>query len=151
MWDSPTALALDKPGGFVGRDAVLARKQANAAAGGMAQRLVQSVTSTSVRGISVGASAGVQCTQRRPLPLDEAEEALPQGGGGQGQLLEVGRVGVAGEGAPERRGIGGNAGVGYLLNVARQEFDTETIFAIIVFIQKRPRGLFALKGRAVEA
>jgi 4-methylaminobutanoate oxidase (formaldehyde-forming) len=35
------ALALDKPGGFVGRDAVLARKQANAAAGGMAQRLVQ--------------------------------------------------------------------------------------------------------------
>ena len=35
------ALALDKPGGFVGRDAVLARKAANAAAGGMAQRLVQ--------------------------------------------------------------------------------------------------------------
>jgi len=35
------ALALDKPGGFVGRDAVLARKQANAEAGGMAQRLVQ--------------------------------------------------------------------------------------------------------------
>jgi len=33
------ALALDKP--FVGRDAVLARKEANAAAGGMAQRLVQ--------------------------------------------------------------------------------------------------------------
>lgn len=30
--------------------------------------------------------------------------------------------------------FGGNAGVGYLLNVARQEFDTETIFAIIVFI-----------------
>lgn len=35
------ALALDKPGGFVGRDAVLARKAANAEAGGMAQRLVQ--------------------------------------------------------------------------------------------------------------
>jgi 4-methylaminobutanoate oxidase (formaldehyde-forming) len=35
------ALALDKPGGFVGRDAVLERKAANAAAGGMAQRLVQ--------------------------------------------------------------------------------------------------------------
>ncbi len=35
------ALAMDKPGGFVGREAVLARKQANAAAGGMAQRLVQ--------------------------------------------------------------------------------------------------------------
>ena len=35
------ALALDKPGGFVGREAVLARKEANAAAGGMAQRLVQ--------------------------------------------------------------------------------------------------------------
>ena len=35
------ALALEKPGGFVGRDAVLARKAANAAAGGMAQRLVQ--------------------------------------------------------------------------------------------------------------
>lgn len=30
--------------------------------------------------------------------------------------------------------FGGNAGVGYLLNVARQEFDTETVFAIIVFI-----------------
>jgi NitT/TauT family transport system permease protein len=30
--------------------------------------------------------------------------------------------------------FGGNAGVGYLLNVARQEFDTETIFAVIVFI-----------------
>jgi len=30
--------------------------------------------------------------------------------------------------------FGGNAGVGYLLNVARQEFDTETIFAIIFFI-----------------
>jgi 4-methylaminobutanoate oxidase (formaldehyde-forming) len=35
------ALALDKPGGFVGRDAVLARKAANAAAGGMGRRLVQ--------------------------------------------------------------------------------------------------------------
>ena len=35
------ALALDKPGGFHGRDAVLARKSANAAAGGMSQRLVQ--------------------------------------------------------------------------------------------------------------
>ncbi len=35
------ALALDKPGGFRGRDAVLARKAANAAAGGMGQRLVQ--------------------------------------------------------------------------------------------------------------
>ncbi|MFC5177821.1 GcvT family protein [Nocardioides taihuensis] len=35
------ALALDKPGGFVGREAVLARKEANAAAGGMGQRLVQ--------------------------------------------------------------------------------------------------------------
>jgi NitT/TauT family transport system permease protein len=30
--------------------------------------------------------------------------------------------------------FGGNVGVGYLLNVARQEFETETIFAIIVFI-----------------
>jgi 4-methylaminobutanoate oxidase (formaldehyde-forming) len=35
------ALALDKPGGFVGRDAVLARREANAAAGGMGQRIVQ--------------------------------------------------------------------------------------------------------------
>ncbi len=35
------ALALDKPGGFVGRDAVLARKAANQEAGGMAQRIVQ--------------------------------------------------------------------------------------------------------------
>ena len=35
------ALALDKPGGFVGRDAVVARKLANAAAGGMTQRIVQ--------------------------------------------------------------------------------------------------------------
>jgi glycine cleavage system aminomethyltransferase T/glycine/D-amino acid oxidase-like deaminating enzyme len=35
------ALALDKPGGFRGREAVLARKSANAAAGGMGQRLVQ--------------------------------------------------------------------------------------------------------------
>lgn len=30
--------------------------------------------------------------------------------------------------------FGGNAGVGYLLNIARQQFDTETIFAIISFI-----------------
>jgi ABC-type nitrate/sulfonate/bicarbonate transport system permease component len=30
--------------------------------------------------------------------------------------------------------FGGNAGVGYLLNVARQEFDTETVFAVILFI-----------------
>jgi ABC-type nitrate/sulfonate/bicarbonate transport system permease component len=30
--------------------------------------------------------------------------------------------------------FGGNTGVGYLLNQARQEFDTETIFAIIFFI-----------------
>lgn len=30
--------------------------------------------------------------------------------------------------------FGGNAGLGYVLNVARQEFDTETIFAIIGFI-----------------
>jgi ABC-type nitrate/sulfonate/bicarbonate transport system permease component len=30
--------------------------------------------------------------------------------------------------------FGGNAGVGYMLNVARQEFDTETIFAVIFFI-----------------
>jgi ABC-type nitrate/sulfonate/bicarbonate transport system permease component len=30
--------------------------------------------------------------------------------------------------------FGGNAGVGYLLNMARQEFETETIFAIILFI-----------------
>jgi 4-methylaminobutanoate oxidase (formaldehyde-forming) len=35
------ALALNKPGGFVGRDAVLARKAANSAAGGMRQRIVQ--------------------------------------------------------------------------------------------------------------
>lgn len=30
--------------------------------------------------------------------------------------------------------FGGNAGVGQLLNAARQEFDTETIFAVICFI-----------------
>ena len=30
--------------------------------------------------------------------------------------------------------FGGSAGVGYVLNVARQEFDTETIFAVILFI-----------------
>lgn len=30
--------------------------------------------------------------------------------------------------------FGGNAGAGYLLNIARQELDTETIFAIILFI-----------------
>lgn len=30
--------------------------------------------------------------------------------------------------------FGGNAGIGYQLNVARQEFDTEMIFAIIAFI-----------------
>lgn len=30
--------------------------------------------------------------------------------------------------------FGGNAGVGYMLNIARQEFDTETIFAVILFI-----------------
>ena len=30
--------------------------------------------------------------------------------------------------------FGGNAGVGYMLNMARQEFDTETIFAVILFI-----------------
>jgi ABC-type nitrate/sulfonate/bicarbonate transport system permease component len=30
--------------------------------------------------------------------------------------------------------FGGNAGIGYILNVARQEFDTETIFAVILFI-----------------
>jgi ABC-type nitrate/sulfonate/bicarbonate transport system permease component len=30
--------------------------------------------------------------------------------------------------------FGGNGGIGYLLNVARQEFDTETIFAIILLI-----------------
>jgi len=30
--------------------------------------------------------------------------------------------------------FGGNAGVGYLLNIARQQFDTESIFAIIGFI-----------------
>ena len=35
------ALALDKPGGFIGREAVLARKQANTEAGGMARRIVQ--------------------------------------------------------------------------------------------------------------
>jgi 4-methylaminobutanoate oxidase (formaldehyde-forming) len=35
------ALALDKPGGFIGRDAVMARKKANAEAGGMARRIVQ--------------------------------------------------------------------------------------------------------------
>jgi 4-methylaminobutanoate oxidase (formaldehyde-forming) len=35
------ALALDKPGGFRGREAVLARKAANTLAGGMRQRLVQ--------------------------------------------------------------------------------------------------------------
>jgi 4-methylaminobutanoate oxidase (formaldehyde-forming) len=34
------ALALDKPGGFVGREAVLARRSANQEAGGMGQRLV---------------------------------------------------------------------------------------------------------------
>jgi glycine cleavage system aminomethyltransferase T/glycine/D-amino acid oxidase-like deaminating enzyme len=35
------ALALDKPGGFIGRDAVLERKKANADAGGMSRRIVQ--------------------------------------------------------------------------------------------------------------
>jgi 4-methylaminobutanoate oxidase (formaldehyde-forming) len=35
------ALALEKPGGFLGREAVLARKAAHAAAGGMRQRIVQ--------------------------------------------------------------------------------------------------------------
>lgn len=30
--------------------------------------------------------------------------------------------------------FGGNRGAGYLLNAARQEFDTETIFAVIAFI-----------------
>ena len=35
------ALALDKPGGFIGRDAVAARKASNAAAGGMSRRIVQ--------------------------------------------------------------------------------------------------------------
>ncbi|HKS83936.1 MAG TPA: ABC transporter permease subunit [Pseudolabrys sp.] len=30
--------------------------------------------------------------------------------------------------------FGGNGGIGYILNIARQEFDTETIFAIIFFI-----------------
>jgi ABC-type nitrate/sulfonate/bicarbonate transport system permease component len=30
--------------------------------------------------------------------------------------------------------FGGDTGVGYMLNVARQEFDTVTIFAIIFFI-----------------
>ncbi|EWT00658.1 oxidoreductase [Intrasporangium oryzae NRRL B-24470] len=35
------ALALDKPAAFIGRDAVLARKAANAAAGGPARRIVQ--------------------------------------------------------------------------------------------------------------
>nr|WP_229582997.1 ABC transporter permease subunit [Paracoccus sp. S-4012] len=30
--------------------------------------------------------------------------------------------------------FGGSAGVGYMLNAARQEFDTETIFAVICFI-----------------
>jgi NitT/TauT family transport system permease protein len=30
--------------------------------------------------------------------------------------------------------FGGSAGAGYMLNVARQEFDTETIFAVIAFI-----------------
>jgi len=30
--------------------------------------------------------------------------------------------------------FGGNAGIGYILHVARQEFDTETIFAVILFI-----------------
>jgi glycine cleavage system aminomethyltransferase T len=35
------AMALDKPTAFIGRDAVLARKAANAAAGGMARRIVQ--------------------------------------------------------------------------------------------------------------
>ncbi|MGK2947214.1 MAG: sensor domain-containing diguanylate cyclase [Acidimicrobiales bacterium] len=42
----------------------------------MAQRLVRSVSSTSVRGISVGASAGTQSTRRRPLPLEEADAAM---------------------------------------------------------------------------
>jgi 4-methylaminobutanoate oxidase (formaldehyde-forming) len=35
------ALALDKPGGFIGRDAVVARRAANVAAGGMSRRIVQ--------------------------------------------------------------------------------------------------------------
>ncbi len=35
------ALALDKPGSFIGREAVVCRKEANAEAGGMARRIVQ--------------------------------------------------------------------------------------------------------------
>jgi glycine cleavage system aminomethyltransferase T len=35
------AVAMDKPGGFVGRDALTARKAANQAAGGMSRRLIQ--------------------------------------------------------------------------------------------------------------
>jgi NitT/TauT family transport system permease protein len=30
--------------------------------------------------------------------------------------------------------FGGNSGLGYMINLARQEFDTETIFAAIIFI-----------------
>ena len=46
--------------------------------------------------------------------------------------------------------FGGNAGVGYLLNVARQEFDTETIFAIILFILLFVAGVETLFFRPLQ-
>lgn len=46
--------------------------------------------------------------------------------------------------------FGGNLGVGYLLNTARQEFDTETIFAIILFILLFVAGVETLVFRPVQ-
>jgi NitT/TauT family transport system permease protein len=46
--------------------------------------------------------------------------------------------------------FGGNAGVGYLLNVARQEFETETIFAIILFILVFVAGVETLFFRPLQ-
>ena len=51
--------------------------------------------------------------------------------------------------------FGGSAGVGYLLNVARQEFDTPTIFAIIgfiiVFVATAEKAFFAPVQRRIAA
>lgn len=46
--------------------------------------------------------------------------------------------------------FGGNGGVGYLLNIARQQFDTETIFAIIVFILIFVAGTEAVLFRPIQ-
>jgi ABC-type nitrate/sulfonate/bicarbonate transport system permease component len=46
--------------------------------------------------------------------------------------------------------FGGNGGVGYLLNIARQQFDTETIFAIIAFILIFVAGTEAVLFRPIQ-